>query len=208
MPALSRIASALGRNDDQPNIELATQLAETMDTQGVAEIVDGLNARKAVASDCIKILYEIGYRQPALIAPYAETFIGLLRSKNNRLVWGAMAALGCAAGLNPKLVFARLDTVIAAYEKGSVITADHAISVFAALCKADAEYEKQIMSLLVRHFTSCRAKDIPQHLERAAVCLNPDNHKPVTDAVQGRMEELSASQQARVRKVFRKGSLE
>jgi hypothetical protein len=207
MPALDRIASALGRNDDQPNIELAERLAGARDEDGVREIVGGLDGSKATESDCIKVLYEIGYRAPELIAPYAETFVGLLRSKNNRLVWGAMAALGCIAALNPKPVYAQLDMVIAAYENGSVITVDNAISVFAGLCKADADYEKRIMPLLVRHFTNCRAKEIPQHFERAAVCLNPDNHKPVTDVILGRLGELTASQQARARKVLKKGLL-
>ncbi len=204
MSALNGIASALGRGDDQPNIKLAERLAEEADAQGVAEIAAGLHGNAAVASDCIKVLYEIGYRKPELIAPYAETFIALLRSKNNRLVWGAMAALGRVAALNPKPVFEQLDTVVAAYENGSVITVDNAISVFAGLCAADAACEKRILPLLVRHLQTCRAKEIPQHLERMAVCLDPDNHQPVTDVVLGRMGELSGAQQARVRKVLKK----
>lgn len=204
MKPLSSIARALGRSDDQPNIELAQRLAEDMDARGIAEVVGGLCGNAAAASDCIKVLYEIGYRKPELIAPYAETFIALLRSKNNRLVWGAMAALGRIAALNPKPVYAQLDTVIAAYESGSVITVDNAVSVFAGLCGADAAYEKRILPLLAKHLKLCRAKEIPQHLERIAVCLNPDNHKPITDVVLGRMEELSEPQKARVKKVLKK----
>ena len=83
-------------------------LAGARDTADVAEIVGGLEENKAVASDCIKVLYEIGYRNPALIAPYAKTFLGFLQSKNNRLVWGAMTALAYITELNPKPVFSRL----------------------------------------------------------------------------------------------------
>jgi len=203
MKALERIASALGRNDDQPNIELAEQLAAARDSDGVAEIVTGLSGNAATAGDCIKVLYEIGYRRPELIAPYAETFVELLRSKNNRLVWGAMAALACAAPLRPQPVFERLDAVIAAYEKGSVITVDNSISVFASLCAADAAYEERIMPLLVRHLQTCRAKEIPQHLERMVCCLRAANGRPAAEIVQARMGELTETQQKRARKALK-----
>ncbi|MBN1777553.1 MAG: hypothetical protein JW811_05465 [Clostridiales bacterium] len=204
MNALNQIASALGSSGDWPNIDLAQRLSDAGDRDGIAEIAGGLRSDKATASDCIKVLYETGYRDPALIAGYADVFLNLLRSKNNRLVWGAMIALGCIAGLNPKPVYAKLDTVLAAYETGSVITRDSAVSVLAALCGADAAYEKRVMPVLVRHFRACRAKEIPQHFERVSVCLREDNHKPITDSIRSRLKELSASQQARVIKAMKK----
>ncbi len=200
MPILNKIASALGRNDEQPNIELAEQLVNTQDKESIAEIVSGLRMDKAVASDCIKILYEIGGRKPELIAPYAENFIGLLNSKDNRLVWGAMTALGRIAELNPAPVYLHFEDIYAAYKKGSVITVDNSISVFAALCKADKEYEKRILPLLIAHLTKCRAKEIPQHLTRMSVCFNKNNIVQIESTIQDRFEELSGSQQTRVRK--------
>ncbi|MFH1512036.1 MAG: hypothetical protein ABIG45_01645, partial [Bacillota bacterium] len=164
----------------------------------------GLGREQAVAGDCVKVLYEIGYRNPGLIAPYAETFLGLLQSKNNRLVWGAMIALSRIAELNPHPVYAQLNTVLAAYERGSVITVDNAVSVLAALCKADAAYEKRILPLLIRHLQSCRAREIPQHLERMSVCLQKSNIEPVVDILRTRMGELSKPQQARVGKALKK----
>lgn len=204
MNALMQIASALCRNDDLPNVELAERLAEARDWEGVAEIANGLKGNPAVASDCIKVLYEVGARRPELIAPYAEMFLDLLQSKNNRLVWGAMAALDPIAALNPIPVFERLDTVLAAYEKGSVITVDHAVSVLAGLCEAGADYEARVLPLLVLHLKNCRAKEIPQHLERMAVCLRKENASPITEIVRTRMREMSPAQQSRVRKVLKK----
>ena len=204
MKALRQTASALERKDDQPNIELARLLAATGDTEGIADIIGGLQGAAAMAGDCIKVLYEIGYRKPELIAPYADMFLDLLEGKNNRLIWGAMIALGSIAELTPKPVYARLNTVLDAYAHGSVITVDNAVSVLAGLCKADASYQARIMPVLIRHLEKCRPKEIPQHFERTAVCLHPGNQTPAIAVVQARMWELTPPQQGRVRKVLKK----
>ncbi len=204
MSTLNKIASALGRNDEQPNVELAERLFNTQDKEGIAEIVSGLNMGKAAASDCVKVLYEIGERKPELVTPYAENFIGLLKSKDNRLVWGAMTALGHIAELDPEPIYSYFEDIYTAYENGSVITVDNSISVFAALCKADKEYEKRILPLLIQHLAKCRAKEIPQHLERMSICFNKNNIKQIISTIQDRFEELSGSQQTRVKKIMQK----
>ena len=90
---LDKIAYALNRKDEEANISLAIELCDTENRDDIREVVKGLNAKKQIANDCIKVLYEVGERKPSLIADYAHDFIGLLNSKNNRLVWGAMTAL-------------------------------------------------------------------------------------------------------------------
>jgi len=53
------------RRDDIPNQELAEEIAATRNEPAVREIVARLEDRdKAIQSDCIKVLYEIGYRAP------------------------------------------------------------------------------------------------------------------------------------------------
>ena len=201
---LSQTAGALGSKSDQPNIALAERLVRQQNVQGVSQLVAGLEGKQSLAGDCIKVLYETGCRDPHLIAPYTDRLITLLQSKNNRLVWGAMTALGYIAPWNPGPIYARLDIVLMAYENGSVITVDNAISVLAELCKADAAYEKRIAPLLLRHLQRCSAKQIPQHLERIAICLNPGNRCSFTEAVKRRLEELSPAQKTRVERLLRK----
>ena len=201
---LNQIASALHRNDEEPNVQLAEKLANSQDGNGISEIVSGLTMDKATANDCIKVLYEIGERKPALIAPYADAFLNLLASKNNRLVWGGMTALAQITPLCPEKVFARWAELYAAFETGSVITVDNGISVFACLCRAGREYEKIVWPVLMNHFANCRAKEFPQHFERAAVCMTTDNVALFKAAIQKRYYEMTAPQQARVRKVLKK----
>ncbi|MCL2690330.1 MAG: hypothetical protein FWE57_10865, partial [Chitinispirillia bacterium] len=114
---------SLGRNDEEPNIELAKELVKTKNKKGIKEIVDGLNnSKEQIANDCIKVLYEIAEIEPKLVSEYADNFIQLLKSKNNRLVWGSMTAISKITSLNPDEIFKNLDTLVKAYEKGSVIT--------------------------------------------------------------------------------------
>jgi len=199
------LACKIGRNDEVPNIELAEKLCESMDEKGISEIIDGLKSNdQAVASDCIKVLYEIGQRKPELIAVYVNDFITCLSSKNNRIVWGSMTALSFIAPIEPSAILERLPEIVSAYKKGSVITVDNSMSVFAQLCKAGDDYEKQVFPLLLDHLADCRAKEIPQHAERIAVCIDSGNKETFVKALNSRISELSDAQKARVLKLVKR----
>jgi hypothetical protein len=95
---LNKISFFQNRKDEVPNQRLARGLAETKDKKGIREIAENLwNDNPSIQSDCLQVLYEIGYLDPKLIAGYAEDFLNLLHSKNNRLVWGSMTALSGVA---------------------------------------------------------------------------------------------------------------
>ena len=202
---LEKLACNSGRNDEAPNIELAEELCRNNDTAGVKEIVDGFTgANKAVANDCIKVLYEIGERKPEMIAGYATKFISHLHSKNNRLVWGCMTALAKVAAISPKSIFKELSMVLSAYEEGSVITVDNSISVFAELCMADEGYAKEVLPILISHLQKCRPKDVPQHAERASVCFNGENAGAFIAVLEARLPNLAVAGQTRVKKLLKK----
>jgi len=202
---IERLACRLGRNDETPNIELAEKLCSSMDRKSVCEIADGLKSNdQAVAKDCIKVLYEIGRRRPDLIADFTDDFITALASRDNRIVWGSMMALAFVAPIKPKTIFGRLPEIIAAYERGSVITVDNSISVCAYLCKAGGSYQKRIFPILLAHLANCRAKEIPQHAERIAVCVDSGNKKAFIKAVETRISELTEPQKNRVLKLIKR----
>ena len=202
---LEKLASRLDRNDEAPNIELADELCRNNDTIGIREIVDGFTgADRSVANDCIKVLYEIGGRKPELITGYVDVFISRLLSKNNRLAWGSMTALAKIAEHAPKPIFEKLSVVTAAYEDGSVITVDNSISVFAGLCKADANYAKEVLPILINHLQKCKPKEVPQHAERASVCYNSRNAGAFVEVLEKRLPHLAATGQARVKKLLKK----
>ena len=204
MSVLNRLASALGRRDEVPNQELARDLAARKDKKGIQEIAENLwNKDKNIQADCIKVLYEIGSIEPKLIADYAEDLVKLLRSKNNRLVWGGMTALAEVAKANPDAVFKHLDEIKKAKETGSVITVDNAISTLAYTAAATDKYNKAIFPYLLNHLSSCRPKEVPQHTEKTLPAVNSSNKVDFIKALEKRMEDLSGSGLARVKKVIK-----
>jgi len=202
---IDKLACRLGRNDETLNIELAEKLCNSGDMKGILELVDGLKVEEqAVVNDCIKVLYEIGQRKPELIADFADDFITALSSKNNRVVWGSMRALAFIAPVKPDVLFNRLPEIVMAYKKGSVITVDNSVSVFAQLCNANVTYQAKVFPILLDHLANCRAKEIPQHAERIVVCIDSGNKETFVAALDARISELYEAQISRILKLKKK----
>jgi hypothetical protein len=204
MSVLNQLAHAQGRRDEVPNQELARALAAKKDKAGIREVAENLwNKDKNIQADCIKVLYEVGDIDPSLIAGYTDDFAKLLKSKNNRLVWGAMTALAEAARANPGAVFKHFDEIKKAKETGSVITVDNAIAALAWTAVGDAKYNKVIFPYLLKHLSSCRPKEVPQHSEKTVPAVNASNKKEFIKVLEKRMEDLSGGGLARVKKVIK-----
>lgn len=207
MSVLDNIAHLQGRSDEIPNQELAKQLAEKKDHAGVQEIADNLwNKDKNIQADCIKVMYEIGYRHPELIAPYVGHFLKLLTTKNNRLVWGAMIALSTVASVAAKKIFAKRADIVKAIESGSVITVDNGIKTLAITASQHPKYNKDLFPLLLERLRICRSKDVPQHSEHCLIAVNAENHEEFIRILEERKKEFTVSQLARVKKIIQKVS--
>jgi hypothetical protein len=201
---LQRIAHFQNRRDEVPNQELARDLAKQNDRKGIREIAANVWSQdKDVQTDCIKVLYEVGYIDPTLVAGYAGDFIKLLKSRNNRLVWGGMIALGTVAQLKPDVVFAHLDEIKKAMKDGSVITVDNAVVALARAASAGDKYRKAMFRVLINHLLTCRPKDVPQHSEKSLPAVSASNRKEFVAVLMKRVDDLSGSGLARVKKVIR-----
>jgi len=204
LSVLNRIAHFQNRRDEVPNQKLARDLATRKDKAGIREIAQNLwNKDKGIQADCVKVLYEVGYLEPALISDYTEDFVKLLKSKNNRLVWGGMTALAEIAKVKPDAVFKHLDTVRKAKETGSVITVDNAISALAWAAAGHEKYNKAIFPYLLEHLKTCRPKEVPQHSERAMPAVTSANKNQFVAVLEKRMEDLSGSGLSRVKRVVK-----
>jgi hypothetical protein len=203
MSVLERIAHLQNRRDEVPNQELARDLAAQKDTAGIREIAENLwNKDKHVQADCIKVLYEIGYLDPSLVAGYAEDFLKLLKSRGNRLVWGGMIGLSTIADLRADFVHAHLKEILRAMEMGSVITVDNAVKTLALAASKDV-YREAIFPYLLAHLHTCRPKDVPQHAEKSLPAVDASNKDEFIAVLEKRMEDLSGPQVTRVRKVIK-----
>ena len=204
MTALERIAHFQNRRDEVPNQALARELASTKDVDGVREIAENLwNANKGIQADCLKVLYEVGYLDPSLIAEYAQDFVRLLHSHNNRLVWGAMIALATVADLKPQVVVAHLDEIRKAMDNGSVITMDNGVQILARAASKDERYARELLPHLLEHLRTCRAANVPQHAEKSLPAINAGNKQLFIAVLTRRTSDLSGSALERVRKVIK-----
>ena len=204
MSALERIAHFSDRRDEVPNQELARELAAAKDHDGICEIAENLsNKNKNIQADCIKVLYEIGYIAPSLIAQYAEEFIKLLHSHNNRLVWGGMVVLGTVAELRPQVVLAHLEEIKRAMELGSVITVDNGVQALARAASKDDRYARAIIPYLLEHLRTCPPKDVPQHAEKSLPAITVINKTRFINILNNRLDDLPVAGLARVKKVIK-----
>ncbi len=203
MTILDHLASSLGRRDEVPNQELARQLASARDTDGIREIAEALwNKDKNIQADCVKVLYEVGYLAPDLVAPYALDFLKLLKSRNNRLVWGGMIGVSTIGTLAAHELYPRWDEIRKAMDAGSVITKDAGVLALAGVASADPAYNEAIFPYLLEHLRTCRPKDVPQHSEKTLTAVNPENKAAFIAALEKRLEDLQGAQLKRVQKVI------
>lgn len=207
MSVLNQIACLQGRRDEVPNQELARRLVESDDRAGIQEIAANLfNPKTDIQSDCIKVLYEVGYLQPALITAYAPDFLKLLRSRQNRLVWGAMLALATISRLAAADLYPHIAQIQKAMESGSVITVDGGVATLAGIASADAQYGAAISPYLIQHLRTCRPKDVAQHAEKTLPAITAANRADFIAALEQRLEDLSPAQAARVKRVIKRAA--
>ena len=204
MSALEGIAHFQGRRDEVPNQELARKLASGRDRKGIREIAANLwNNDKNIQADCIKVLYEVGYIDPALVAPYVDDFLKLLRSRNNRLVWGGMIALAAVAPSKPDVIFAHRGEIQQVMKTGSVITVDNGVLALARAASQHARYRRVIFPFFIRHLKTCRPKDVPQHSEKILVAVDASSKAQFVAALRSRLADLSGTGLRRVTSVIR-----
>lgn len=205
MRVLNQLTSLPGERGEEANIRLAETIAAAQDAEAVQELIAALpKASAALSSDIIKTLYEIGKRQPALISQYADVFLGLLRAKNNRLVWGGMMALETIADRCADALFGQVKLIEESIQKGSVITRDAGIGALARLAAAKPEYAESIMPFLLEHLRACRPASVAQHAEKTFLCVSPLYAGAFAEVLRERLPDLSEAQAQRVNKLLKK----
>jgi hypothetical protein len=205
MSVINSIAYYKNRRDEVPNQELAHQLAESEDKAGIQDIAENLwSKNKNVRSDCLKVLYEIGYIRPDLIADYADDFLMLLKDKENRMVWGGMIGLATIADLQPHQIWGKIDEVITAVEKGTLITVVWGIKTLAHVAKTNETYHTRIFPILLSQLQTCIPRDVPMHAENILVAVGKTDSVSFLSVLDKRKPELSSSQLTRLNKVIKK----
>ncbi len=207
MSIIGKLASSLNRKDEVPNQELAGSITDKNDKNAVQELIENLHNRsKGIQSDCIKVLYEIGERKPALIADYANEFLALLDSKNNRLQWGAMTALSSITTEEPEVIHSSLARIITAANKGSAITKDQCVSILIKLCSME-QFADSAFALLLKQLQSSPTNQLPMYAERARPIISDKNKKRFIKTLTSRLGDIDKdTKRKRVEKIIKQVS--
>ena len=177
-------------------------MAEAKATDEIRDLVANLrNTNQQIQSDCIKV-YEVGYIAPELIAPYTEEFLSLLKSKNNRLVWGGMSALAAVAEVSAARLYEHWEEIRTAIEKGSVITVDRGIKALSVIAGQSDEYREEIFPYLLEHLKTCRPKDVPRDAEAILAAVGKENKAELIKVIKARMADMRLAQKKRLKKVI------
>lgn len=204
MSILNKLASSQNRRDEVPNQELAREIVLAVDKAAVKELVENLSSKKAIQNDCIKVLYEIGAKEPALIADYINEFVAQLDSKNNRLQWGAMTALGTIVNERPKEIYDKLPIILEAADEGSVISKDHAVEILIKLCAIN-QHSDAAFSLLLEQLLKSATNQLPMYAEKAIPIVNKGNKDLFVKTLMSRIGDIEKdSKRKRVEKVVKR----
>lgn len=205
MSVLHLLASQRNIQSDVPNQELAHQLAAEENREGIREIAENLcNKNTRIQSECIKVLYEVGYINAGLVAEYTGDFLKLLKSKNNRLVWGGMIALSTVAPLTGAEIFEHVAEIQKTMKEGSVITVDAGVRTLAAVAAQSEKYAVSVLPYLFDHLATCRPKEVPQHAESIAVAVGGVFREKFRQVLETRMPDMSESQAVRLKRILKK----
>jgi len=206
MSILPLLATSLGHKDEVPNIELANKIVASGNKEAVKELVENLdNKNKGIAFDCIKTLYEIGAKKPEMISGYAKEFIGQLKSKHGRMVWGAMTAISAIAPVVPDVVYKNLtDIMDTADNSGSVIARDHTMYILAALAKHQKYYE-DCMALILEQLLKSPVNQLPMYAEITAPVVAAKDKEAFKKVLLERLKDITQeSKIKRIEKVLKK----
>ncbi len=205
MTYIEKIAYHLGKRDEIPNQELAKTLAEEKNHIGIKEIASYLEDKnKSIQSDCLKVLYQIGYISPNLISEYANVFINLLDSKNNRMVWGSMIAIATIAEEVPGEIFLHVEKINELIETGSVITNVWGVKTLINLAMSDQKYYHLLKDDLLRLQKECRTIDFAKRAEDMWGVIQPKEIITYKTILENRQASLSIAAQKRLTRVINK----
>ncbi len=205
MSIIGKLATSLGRRDENPNIDLARQIAASNNKKAVKELVENLNNKKKdIQHDCIKTIYEIGYLKPKLISEYVGEYINQLGSKSNRMQWGAMIALSSIVKEKPKELYKALPVLIDVANKGSVITKDHYVNILAGLC-SDKTYYAKTFPLLIEQLLKSATNQLPKYAELSAGIVAEKDKASLIKTLNSRIDDVETpTKRVRLEKLIMK----
>ena len=202
---VQRLASSLNRRDEQPNIELAVELAQSGDPQPLDELFNITNcASKPLRHDALKTLYETALRNPQMLLAYKQQFVDLLSSSDNRMIWGTIQALDVLTRLAPDFIVSKLDLILDAADRSSVVAKDKTMSILSKLNDFQ-KFSEQITPIFLMRLKHSAPNQFPMYAELAAATMPETAVSQLIQIIKERQKSIaSPAKQKRLNKILQK----
>jgi len=205
MSYIEKISYHLGERSEVPNQVLARDLANMKNIEAIEEIHSYLfDKNKSIASDCLKVLYEIGYIDPTLISIYLNDFIGLLNSKNNRMVWGSMIAIANISNVLPDNVYKTKDLIKHKIETGTTITQVWGIYALVNTVSANQIYYGEFRDYLFKLQKECRPIDFTKRAVTISQVVVSDDLPEFVQILNDGLPKVSSSASKKLTRLIKK----
>jgi hypothetical protein len=114
-----------------------------------------------------------------------------------------MVALASIAELKHTEIFSEIELIGDTVKKGSVITIDCGVEIFAKLNQYKP-YRKAVEPMLWSILQNCPIKQFPQYIEKSAIAVNSENQEDFLELIDNRVSECEKeSQKKRLLKVLK-----
>ena len=205
MPIIDKLAHSLGRKDENPNIALSIQISQDEDLESINQLFDLLfHTNKNIRHDAIKVVYEIGERNPFLIRHGIDLFLDLLDSKDNRMQWGSMTAIDTITNLESEKVWQNLPMIIKKADQGTVITRDKMFHILTALAKVE-DYHSDIIPLMLEQLAMAPENQFPSYSEQASLVFKNYEKQELVKVLEARLPSiLTPTKKVKIERLIKK----
>ncbi|MEQ9468720.1 MAG: hypothetical protein RLN88_15025 [Ekhidna sp.] len=192
MSIQNQLAHALGRNDQEPNREVAQKIADSDSSEEVKELVDFIQSKpkKRAQMDAMLALAYVGERNPKLLAPHVDFLVSRLDDPINRVVFGSMITMANIAHLIQLELFDQLPKIIDAMDSGTVVTRDYGFKIMVTLYQ-DKGIQEDMFLLMQEQLMKAPSNQLGQYAERLMEVLNKNHLKPLIDTLEERRNDVS-----------------
>lgn len=190
MSVIGRLSSSLGRRDQAPNKQVASEIVSTHDTASVAELVHILQEplSEPILFDALKVLAEVGEKKPELAAPSFHMVLPHLQHLSQKIKWMAMSALSNVAGLYPKEAFHQLAGILKIMDGDSVIARDKGMKILVDLY---SNYPEELAALILEQILQAPHNQLGQYAERWMTCIQTQHVPALIQGLESKEPELS-----------------
>lgn len=185
------LSSSLGRNDQEPNRQLASRIAETEDESQLKELVSFFETttKKSLQNDCALALAWLAGLKPGMMVPYADLLTKNLKHPVNRVVFGSMIGLSGIAHLVQDKMYQALPDILDAMDVGTVVTRDHGYRILIVLYENN-KYKEDVFPLILEQLMKAPSNQLGQYTEKLMVVLESKHVKDTIRVLEERQEDI------------------